>query len=486
MSLVDTRMPGVYTLEIPTLPPSIAVVQSAVPCFIGYTKKAEKDGEDVKSKAVRIRNMRDFEAWFGTATPQIITVDVTDKSAVGEVVQFKSTVADLKYRMYYALRLYFVNGGGPCFIVSLGSDDSEGDPYTPELFKGLKKAKDVTILVMPDAVKSANYQSAIEQSLLHCSTAVNRVVLLDVDDVSGEDNAKITTNFRSLVPAVIDQKKYGAAYYPFLKTTLDYLFDGDSVTIKTKVYSKPDPLPNPLPAGTVVDPLNADQLITTLADKSLKSIEQTDNQLYNIIVAAIRDIPVPMPPSPAIAGIMVQTDATQGVWKAPANVSIASVLMPSVEIDDDFHAELNVDATTGKSVNAIRAYEGKGILVFGARTLAGNDLEWRYISVRRTFCFIEDSIARAMQDFVFSPNTRDTWIKVKSMISNFLINIWQAGGLFGNTTNEAFAVNVGLPETMTDVDILEGRMIVEIKLRVARPAEFIILRYEHKFQANAS
>ena len=485
MPLVDTRMPGVYTLEIPTLPPSIAVVPSAVPCFIGYTQKAEKDGEDVTLKAVRIRNMRDFETWFGTASPHVITVDVTDKAAVGEGVQIKSSAAVLKYRMYYALRLYFVNGGGPCFIVSLGKTEA-ADPYTPEFFKSLKKAKDITILVMPDAVKSANYLSAVQQSLLHCSTAVNRVALLDVDDVSGEDNALITTNFRSIVPAVIDQKKYGAAYYPFLKTTLDYLFDGDSATVTIKKYTAPAVMPNPLGANEAVNPLNANQLITTTPSQKIKAIEQTDNQLYNNVVAAIRDVPVPMPPTPAIAGIMVQTDATQGVWKAPANVSIASVLMPTVEIDDDFHAELNVDATSGKSVNAIRAYEGKGILVFGARTLAGNDLEWRYISVRRTFCFIEDSIARAMQDFIFSSNTRDTWIKVKSMISNFLINIWQAGGLFGNTTNEAYAVNVGLPETMTDVDILEGRMIVEIKLRVARPAEFIILRYEHKFQANAS
>ena len=167
-------------------------------------------------------------------------------------------------------------------------------------------------------------------------------------------------------------------------------------------------------------------------------------------------------------------------------MGLAAVIKPTVDIDDDFHADLNVDANSGKSVNAIRAYEGRGILVFGARTLAGNDLEWRYISVRRTFCFIEDAIGRAMQSFVFAPNTRDTWIKVKAMISNFLIEIWKAGGLFGNTFNEAFQVNVGLPETMTDVDILEGRMIVEIKLRVSRPAEFIILRYEHKFQANAA
>ena len=486
-ALVDTRMPGVITQEIPTLPPSIALVPSAVPCFIGYTDIAEKDGEDVKLKAVRVRNMRDYEAWFGKAKPHKITVDITDKSAVDGDIQIKVTETPLKYRMHYSMQFYYANGGGPCYIVSLGKDDTAGDPYTADFFKGLKKAKDVTILVMPDAVKSANYASAVQQALLHCSTAINRVALIDVDDVSGEDNSKITTNFRNIVPPELEKKKYGAAYYPFLKTTLDYAFSGDSITAKIKEYSKKPAMPPAVPDPLVApDPNDPTQEIKTLPDALLKDLEATDNALYNNIIAAIRDIPLPMPPSPAIAAVMVQTDATQGVWQAPANVGLAAVIKPTVDIDDDFHADLNVDANSGKSVNAIRAYEGRGILVFGARTLAGNDLEWRYISVRRTFCFIEDAIGRAMQSFVFAPNTRDTWIKVKAMISNFLIEIWKAGGLFGNTFNEAFQVNVGLPETMTDVDILEGRMIVEIKLRVSRPAEFIILRYEHKFQANAA
>jgi hypothetical protein len=331
----------------------------------------------------------------------------------------------------------------------------------------LKKVKDITIIVMPDAVKSANYNSAVQQSLLYCSTAVNRVTLLDVDDASGEDNDKITQNFRSVVPAQIDQKKYGAAYYPFLNTTLDYVFDATSITIA-----------NHLIFDDAQPPVSTDG---SHKNKTIDTFKDSDNLLYNKAVEAVRNYPLALPPSPAIAGLYVTTDLNQGVWKAPANASLAAVTSPTVEIDDDLHANLNVDATSGKSVNAIRAYTGRGILVFGARTLAGNDLEWRYVNVRRTFCFIEDAISRAMQDFVFASNTRDTWIKVKSMISNFLLEIWKAGGLFGNTPKEAFQVNVGQPETMTDVDILEGRMIVEIKLRVSRPAEFIILRYEHKF-----
>jgi len=119
-------------------------------------------------------------------------------------------------------------------------------------------------------------------------------------------------------------------------------------------------------------------------------------------------------------------------------------------------------------------------MVWGARTLAGNDNEWRYISVRRFFNMVEESTKNATERFVFEPNDRNTWIRVKSMIENYLTQQWKAGALMGTTTREAYFVKVGLGETMTELDIWEGRMIVEIGMAVVRPAEFIILRFMHK------
>ncbi len=604
-ALVDTRMPGVYTVEVPTLPPSIALVPSAVPCFIGYTEIAEKDGDDITLIPTRIRNMRDYEAWFGISPNQDIVVDInetvdnsdpTNPKTAGVDVRIVS-VSNLTFRMHYAMQLYYTNGGGPCYIVSVGKQS--GLPSSGDLKKGIdaaKLSKDVTILLFPDACQNLSdvdyYGDVAAYAMLHCDKMKNRVVVLDVND-KNKDNADVTKNFRSKIPQSLNQK-YVSAYYPFLATTLDYKYDetkvevrfhkrnnvldADTLAVKTAlddflaaqmtalaskkeedilelingtidplILANPAILPlaleqaaktslkqefklNAIPVGpavaftkataadvnteidgqkttahtkTTTDTATSDTKKTAYGTlvtgqknapfsdtdfsfRTLDKIKPKNNLMYNRIKEAINNAPVMMPASSAIAALYVQTDATQGVWQAPANVGLAGVIKPTIEIDDDFHADLNVDATSGKSVNAIRAYEGKGILVFGARTLAGNDLEWRYVSVRRTFCFIEDAIGRAMQSFVFAPNTRDTWIKVKAMISNFLIDIWKAGGLFGNTTNEAFQVNVGLPETMSDVDILEGKLIVEIKLRVSRPAEFIILRYEHKFQANAS
>ncbi|GAB2577804.1 hypothetical protein GCM10027190_29450 [Spirosoma areae] len=536
-------MPGVLTIEVPTLPPSVALVPSAVPVFIGYTQTALKDGEVVLNKPVRIKSMRDYEDWFGGAAPQVITATANDRSGVGGGVDVKITsVGEVKYRLYYALQLYFINGGGPCYIISIGDYAkavSEVDFVGNDGLSGglavARKAKEITILVFPDAVAlpADKYGVVIKAALAHCQKYINRVTIIDVKDaeaVAGkpdnliDDNEKVTANFRDKMPSDINQKKYGAAYFPFLKTTMSYAYDDSAIVVGLNTYQKKAAAAGDGGAGGAAaaaggaaagagagaaaggagaaaagggagaaaaagaakpDP-NDPTLEFVESTPKLDKLETDNNLIYSKIKEAIRQNPVIMPPSAAVAGVYVATDFSQGVWKAPANVSLAGVVGTTIEIDDDFHADLNVHAATGKSVNAIRPYTGKGILIFGARTLAGNDLEWRYISVRRTFCFIEDAVGQAMQDFVFVPNTRDTWIKVKAMISNFLIQIWKAGGLFGNTPDEAFQVVVGQPETMNDIDILEGRMIVDIKLRVARPAEFIILRYEHKFQTNSN
>ena len=160
------------------------------------------------------------------------------------------------------------------------------------------------------------------------------------------------------------------------------------------------------------------------------------------------------------------------------------MLEPAVTITNDLKDDLNVDPASGKSVNAIRAFAGKGTLVWGARTLAGNDNEWRYVPVRRFFNMVEESIKKATGLFVFEPNDANTWVKVRAMIENFLTVQWREGALAGAKPEHAFFVAVGLGETMTAQDILEGCMIVEIGMAVVRPAEFIVLSFSHKMQTS--
>lgn len=189
-----------------------------------------------------------------------------------------------------------------------------------------------------------------------------------------------------------------------------------------------------------------------------------------------------MPPSGAIVGVYAATDRSRGVWKAPANVSLNSVAGVATLISHEKQQDLNVDVVAGKSINAIRPFTGKGILVWGARTLAGNDNEWRYVPVRRLYLMVEESVKKATEFVVFEPNDKNTWVRMKGMVNNFLTELWRAGALAGAKPEQAFYVNVGLGETMTAQDILEGRMIVEIGMAAVRPAEFIILRFFHKLQ----
>lgn len=219
-----------------------------------------------------------------------------------------------------------------------------------------------------------------------------------------------------------------------------------------------------------------------LNGKTLEEVETLDNSTYNKIKTEINNLPMELPPSAAVAGVYARVDSTRGVWKAPANVGLSYVVKPTVRITNDIQDGLNVDTVAGKSVNAIRSFTGKGILVWGARTLAGNDNEWRYVSVRRFFNMVEESVKKASDQFVFESNDANTWVRIRSMIENFLTNQWKAGALAGATTDDAYYVKVGLNQTMTADDILNGIMNVEIGMAVVRPAEFIVLKFSHKMQ----
>lgn len=203
--------------------------------------------------------------------------------------------------------------------------------------------------------------------------------------------------------------------------------------------------------------------------------------MYKSIMSSLREHINLLPPSAGMAGVYSMVDNNIGVFQSPANVSIGSVVRPAVNLTNDEQEDLNMPLT-GKAVNAIRTFPGKGVLVWGARTLDGNSQDWKYVSVRRTVIFIEQSIKYAAEPYVFSPNTAATWTNVKAMLSNFLTNVWQQGALAGASAEDAFSVYIGLGETMTPVDILDGIMRITVKLAVTRPAEFIIITFEQQMQ----
>jgi hypothetical protein len=214
---------------------------------------------------------------------------------------------------------------------------------------------------------------------------------------------------------------------------------------------------------------------------TLDDLKGLNKGVYNAIIKEANKTKIVLPPSGAVAGVYFQTDTNRGVWKAPANVALTSVSGPSLKITADAQKELNVHST-GKSINAIRSFTGQGTKIWGARTLDGNDNDWRYVNVRRLFNYVEESIQKSTSWAVFEANDVSTHIRVKTQIQNFLTGIWKSGGLVGAVAAEAFFVKVGLGESMTPQDVLEGRMNVEIGLAASRPAEFIILKFSHIVQ----
>jgi phage tail sheath protein FI len=462
------KTPGVYTEEIPKLPPSIAQVETAIPAFIGYTEKAEDSrGQSLALKPWRIQSMLEYERYFGGPDVEKgISVKITRADKGFDVNASMDPLQRSKFKMYYALQMFFANGGGPCWIVSAGNYVASGGSIVkPHLKAGLdttEKVNEITLYVFPDAQgldTSADFYELYTDAINLSRTMQDRFTVMDVweNPALPPDQWKANIDeLRNRTPGEVDSLKYAAAYFPSIETTLDLFYGGEGTG----------------DANVTVD--FAGEAMTLAALKS------RDNALYFRARSTIRGIPNKMPPSPAVVGIYARVDAARGVWKAPANESLTGVQEPSVQITDREQADLNVDVLAGKSVNAIRFFTGRGILIWGARTLAGNDNEWRYISVRRFFNMVEESAKNASARFVFEANDRNTWTRVRSMIENFLTMQWKAGALMGTSTEEAYYVRVGLNETMTEVDIWEGKMIVEIGMAVVRPAEFIVLQFMHK------
>jgi phage tail sheath protein FI len=682
------KTPGVSIEEITTLAPSVVAVETAIPAFIGYTQRAlDGSGRDLRFVPTRIKSLLEYQSLFGgdfdPATYQVV-LDTAAGNAVGAVSPRNGSGTERRYRLFGSVRHYYANGGGPCYIVSVGSYGDApalGNTTTPAgLLGGLVRVEpvdDPTMLVFPDSVSltPAEMGSLQVAALAQCEKLQDRFVIMDV--CQGDQPISIgldpIANFRQNVGT--NNLKYGAAYYPWLRTiyepdvhfrqltlvtpaaaaipnaTIDALtgdaaIDGlvpavrtadttvgtvvsavnvsgmtnpgaltlsranfaqmsdhfaaladqlrrlpanapdadvrqrftnllilpralalalrtletaaglpatltlaitdlrrdtdlraavnglvayeknagvmtsvsatravanvvtDYASLNTSDWIQPNPNVTAIAASADVftganlreTALNAATALRARFDELAAAVlslfssadflaNEAENQLFarhpvfaDVANQVIRTM-VLLPPSGAVAGVYAAVDRTRGVWKAPANVSLADVSGVAVKVNDQMQEDLNV-TSTGKSVNVIRAFAGKGCLIWGARTLAGNDNEWRYVPVRRFFNMAEESIKKASEPFVFEPNDRSTWVRVRAMIENFLTVQWRQGALAGAVTQQAFFVKVGLGETMTAQDILEGRMIVEVGMAVVRPAEFIILRFAHKMQTS--
>lgn len=542
------KTPGVYIVEKNAFPNSVVEVATAVPAFVGYTAKADNVGKSLKGKPWRISSMAEFHTYFGLAPAARLTI--RDKTAVDDEAAFSLGKKDYvlaqppgkeggRFLLYQSMRHFFQNGGGPCYVVSVGDFDSSiGAEDLTGGIDALLKEQEPTMLVVPDAVLLKEDDCvAVQQAMLqHCGGKMrNRMAILDVyagyrdqKHPKGDPVAAFRNNLG------INFLDFASAYYPWVRTTvvqerdLDYTHIVNpallSDLIRQDLQLPEKQEDDALAQGTTGAALRRQSLWESLArvsydddawkkalteeinksnksdedkqkllsDEALKNAVATHKSLlhkslvaisplYNTILGEARNQLNLMPPSAAMAGIYTMVDNTRGVWKAPANVSINGVVAPAVSISHEDQEDLNV-TTQGKSINAIRSFIGEGVLVWGARTLDGNSLDWRYINVRRTMIMLEESCRLAAKAMVFEPNVSNTWETIRAMIGNFLTSVWKRGGLAGAVPEDAFSVHVGLNETMTPEDILEGILRVTVLVAISRPAEFIEITFQQQMQ----
>jgi uncharacterized protein len=492
------KTPGVYVVEKNAFPNSVVEAATAVPAFIGYTEFAKDGNKSLLNKPWKVSSLAEFRQYFGGAPTPIYAVaeakgDDSDDPVLGvsalELNGKKYTVQrNDKYNFYYQMRFFFANGGGSCYIVSV-DEGYTNDLSEEKLTNGiatLLKEEEPTMVLVPEAVyletvdSCSNVQMA---ALRHCGGDMrNRVAIFDIFDGFMDDNSKVNDFREKILTEFLD---YGAAYYPWLNTSI--VPDTD---INFLNFEDPDAIAAILTEtdkeGKLTDFI-ANVNKTKIATLDPLDIETTHKVLarhssaYSEFMREMLLIVNMLPPSSAMAGIYTLVDSTKEVWKAPANIGVANVISPTVSISFKDQEDLNVPMN-GKAVNAIRYFVGEGVKVWGARTLDGNSLDWRYINVRRTMIMLEESIKNASKAYVFEPNVANTWVSIKSMINNFLNGIWKRGGLAGASPEDAYSVHIGLGDTMTPEDILEGIMRITVLVAISRPAEFIEITFQQQMQ----
>jgi phage tail sheath protein FI len=608
--------PGVYIVEKNAFPNSVVQVETALPVFIGFTAKATYGGKDLTNVCTRVDSLKQFEDYFGTGflqtfkltevTPTNATAgsnatggaatggaatggaaagntqnasgangaastasdtlvaasQMSLSSAPGSTYQLSPDGDTPLYYLYNSIRLFYLNGGSTCYIISVGNDKTEPKvKLFTDAIGTLVYEQDPTMLLCPDALRleDADYNTVMTTMLSHCADVQSRVALFDVRDGAVTKVDDITPKIEKFRTGVGQNfLSYGVAYFPWVNTAVIsdtdvsfYNLNGDSLEALRKVLNPTDAdlgtatrksvevqvpvLVKSTNAGQAGGAANAgqaggaanagqaggntananaipqqnifDQAIALLAKDVTVDFDAAsapegytnaqavadkrqaiDNSLrtlypdYKLIIKAMATYLSTLPVSPAMAGVYTAVDSNRGVWKAPANWSLNAVTSPTVSLSDRDQGRLNVDPTTGKSVNVIRAFKGMGVLVWGARTLDGNSQDWRYINVRRTMIMIEQSVKLAAHNYVFEPNDANTWVTVKSAIDSFLFNLWKQGALAGVVPADAYQVLVGLGSTMTADDILNGYMNVTVLVAIVRPAEFIELTFQQQMQ----
>lgn len=322
-----------------------------------------------------------------------------------------------------ALRTHLEAAAVPTDVTLAGGVDgtAPGAAQFQAAFAALARVRDINILLLPGQRWDATGRPLLEQAIAHCEAMRNRMVIIDLPPGQELDN-------EGEVDALdLSTSTYAAAYYPW--------------PLVANPYYSIDPNP-----ATGAGP----------------------GQPRTVLVS----------PAAMVAGLWAKTDSRRGVWKAPAGIEFPLVGASALEFTVD---NTEQDFLNPAGVNALRRMPGFGPVVWGTRTRSTRaNPEWRYVPVRRTAIFIEESIAGGIQWAVFEPNDHRLWSSLRANIESFMNGLFRVGAFQGEKATDAYFVKCGLGQTMTQDDIDRGQVIVLVGFAPLKPAEFVIVRIQQK------
>lgn len=389
--------------------------EETLPIFIGYTEK------------------------FGTNTSQ--DIGIAEIHSLAEYEEIFGKGFSSPFLLYSTIRLFYANSGKKCLIISVDRYDSATPKILKEVLRSgidhVEKFDFPTLLIISETVRlNSKDAGEIHRKMLEKAKQLgNCFAILDISDMPDSSDSEEAGNLSSDPVSEfknqlgIDNLSFGAAYYPWLQTNFQ------------------------------------------TQHQFLQSQKKFKKQLQSRSSGFLS-----LPPSAAVAAAIAKTDRKRGIWKTAANIPINEVLKPLKILNDNEIEALNIDTSTGISINAIRFLQEK-TLIWGGRTLAGLDNEWRYIAVRRTAEKIKSDLQKRIEIFKNEENNRETWMEIRQNAEVYLDKMWRLGAFAGAKPEQAFFVRAGLGETMTSDDIQNGILIVMFGIAIIRPAEFIIMQF---------
>lgn len=502
MSITPTY-PGVYVTEVPSGSRTMTGVATSITAFVGRALRGPVD------TPVRVASLADFVRAFGP---------LWRESGLG-----------------YAVRDFYLNGGGPALVVRVAKDAGTAELALGDLVleangPGAWANEMTAVVTHPTADDAADV--ALAQGLpdgdglftlqLTLGDEVEVFVNVSTTDGPRRVDTVLASSRLARVKGVVPAARPAAAAFAVTTDGSDgALPDADSYVPADagkrgiRALDAVDlfnilVLPPVTPAGDLPESVWASALayvkgrrafliVDPPADATLNDVAGWVGTGAGLVGTDARNAAIYFPrvrasdpvrggavgdfaASGAIAGVYARTDATRGVWKAPAGIEagLVGALGPSISLTDDENGQLNPDG-----VNAIRSFPGAGTVSWGARTLRGSDRlsdEYKYIPVRRLALFLEESLYRGTQWVVFEPNDEPLWTQIRLSVGAFLQDLFRKGAFQGASPREAYFVRCS-SETTTQYDIDRGVVNIEVGFAPLKPAEFVLISIQQKSAA---